>query len=141
MKHYFWIGFSFCVQKLYQDLRVNGFKTMVMGFMRAYQRRHKKGYLICPKIPKPEEGEAENKVRNLLNFLLRKAVEKCLPDFDLGEKPLTTFRHTAFRLMLEDEPTLWVGHKLRDFANNGCTSVDQLMSTYITPIQSEITVK
>ena len=104
-------------------------------------RRPKKGYLIFPEMPRPEEGGAENKVRNTLNFLLKKAVAKCLPDFDLGLKPWTTIRHTAFRLMLEDDPSLWVGHKLRDFAINGHTSPDQLQTTYITPIQSEKTAK
>ena len=97
--------------------------------------------MIFPEMPRPEEGGAENKVRNTLNFLLKKAVAKCLPDFDLGLKPWTTIRHTAFRLMLEDDPSLWVGHKLRDFAINGHTSPDQLQTTYITPIQSEKTAK
>merc|ERR1712159_101288 len=53
-------------------------------------RRPKKGYLIFPEIPRPDEGGAENKVRNTLNYLLRQAVTECLPDFDLGQKCWTT---------------------------------------------------
>ncbi len=126
-----------------RDIHVTqSFRPDADRFMRRMKlRRPKKGYLIFPEIPRPEEGGAENKVRNLLNHLLRKAVEKCLPDFDLGPKPWTTIRHTAFRLMLEDDPSLWVGHKLRDFARNGHTSPDQLQTTYITPIQSAQTAK
>ena len=39
------------------------------------ERRPKKGYLISPLMLRPDEGGAENKVRNLLNHLLKKAVE------------------------------------------------------------------
>ena len=66
-------------------------------------------------------------------------MKKCLPDFDLGAKPWTTMTHTAFRLMLEEDPSLWLGHRLRDFADNGYTSPQHLQETYITPIQSEQT--
>ena len=105
------------------------------------ERRPKKGYLIFPLMLRPDEGGAENKVRNLLNHLLKKAVEKCLPDFDLGKKPWTTIRHTTIRLMLEDDPSLSVGYKLRDFAANCHTSPDKIQATYIQPIQAGKTAR
>ena len=104
-------------------------------------RRPKKGYLIFPEIPRPDEGGAENKVRNTLNYLLRQVVAECLPDFDLGQKCWTTIRHTSIRLMLQDDPSLWQGNKLRDFADNCHTSADQIQTTYLTPIQAELTAK
>ena len=124
--------------KGHRDIHITeSFRPDADRFMREMKsRRPKKGYLIFPEIPRPDEGGAENKVRNTLNFLLRKAVEKCLPDFDLGNKPWTTIRHTAFRLTLEDIPSLWLGTELRTFAHNGHTSPDQLQTTYIAPIQS-----
>ena len=116
------------------------FRPDAYRFMRRLKRRRSgRGYLLFAHIPRPDEGGPENKVRNRLNYLLRSAVQKCLPDFDLGPKPWTTIRHTAFRLTLEDDPSLWLGHKLRDFARNGHTSADQLQTTYITPIQAEQT--
>ena len=122
--------------------KTRSFRPDADRFMRRMKlRRPKKGFLIFPEIPRPEEGGAENKVRNTLNFLLKKAVAKCLPDFDLGQKAWTTIRHTAIRLMLEDDQSLWVGHKLRDFAHNCHTSPDQVQTTYITPIQSEQTAR
>ena len=112
------------------------------GFMRRMkERRPKKGYLIFPLIRRPDEGGAENKVRNLLNHLLKKTVEKCLPDFSLRKKPWTTIRHTTIRLMLEDDPSLWVGYQLRDFAANCHTSPEQILTTYIQPIQAGQTAK
>ena len=102
-------------------------------------RRPKKGYLIFPEISRPDEGGAENKVRNLLNFLLRKAVEKCLPDFDLGNKPWTTIRHTAFRLTLEEMPELGIPPAIDTFASNGHTSADMLREKYLYHIEREKT--
>ena len=118
------------------------FRPEADGYMRKMKaRRPKKGYLIFPLMLRPDEGGAENKVRNLLNHLLRKAVAKCLPDFDLGKKPWTTIRHTTIRLMLEDDSSLWVGYKLRDFASNCHTSPEQILTTYIQPIQAGQTAK
>ena len=76
-----------------------------------------------------------------MNYLLRSAVKQCLPEFDLGQKPWTTIRHTAFRLTLEDDQSLWVPPQIGSFAANGHTSVQQLQDTYLNYILSEQTAE
>ena len=107
-------------------------------FKRLLKRRQpKQGYLICPNTLRESEGGQENKVRDDLNFLLKKAVQKCLPDFDMRECDFTTIRHTTFRHHLEDDPSLGDATNIQAFANNGLTSPDMLRKTYIKYISRE----
>mgnify|MGYP003148657141 FL=1 len=101
------------------------------------RRQPKQGYLICPNTLRESEGGQENKVRDDLNFLLKKAVQKCLPDFDMRECDFTTIRHTTFRHHLEDDPSLGDATNIQAFANNGLTSPDMLRKTYIKYISRE----
>ena len=98
---------------------------------RVLKRRNKSGFLIMPDEKRQSEGGQENKVSRNLNFLLKKAVKKCLPDFNLEECDLTTVRHTTFRHHLEDDPTLGQYPQIVMFAKNGLTSPEMLYKTYL----------
>ena len=54
---------------------------------------------------------------------------------------IMTIRHTTIRLTLEDNPSLWVGCKLRDFAANCHTSPYHIQTIYIQPIQAGQTAR
>ena len=100
--------------------------------------------MILPCTPDLYRGDdqPENKVRNLLNFLLKQAVIKCLPDFDPLEANFTAVRHTAFRLHLECDQDLWADKQmLKHFADNGNTSVDMLDERYLNYLRRNITAR
>ena len=101
------------------------------------RRQPHKGWLIMPNTKRESEGGQENKVRDDLNFLLKKAVQKCLPEFDMKECDFTTIRHTTFRHHLEADPSLGDATRIQGFANNGLTSPDMLRKTYIKYISRE----
>ena len=63
----------------------------------------------------------------------------CLSDFPKEGMKWTTIRHTAFRLTLEDDPSLGVQPKINSFADNGHTSAQQLRDTYLRFIELEKT--
>ena len=69
------------------------------------------------------------------------AIQECLPDFPKANRNWTTLRHTAFRLTLEDEPSLGIPPKINAFADNGHTSPDQLRKTYLRYMELEATAK
>ena len=95
------------------------------------RRKDKSGWLIMPHLLRESEGGQENKVRDDLNFLLKKAVKKCLPDFPMNECDFTTIRHTTFRHHLEADPTLGDQTRIIGFARNGLTSPEMLHKTYL----------
>ena len=88
---------------------------------------------------RPEGNLAESNVLKNLNFLLKIAMDKYLPDFPKSESKWTTIRHTAFRLTLEDNPQLGVQPHINSFAENGRTSSAQLRDTYLRFIELEKT--
>lgn len=95
------------------------------------RRKNNSGWLTMPHITRESEGGPENKVGNDLNFLLKKAVEKCLPDFPIKECDFTTIRHTTFRHHLEADPSLGDQTRIVWFAKNGLTSPEMLYKTYL----------
>ena len=82
---------------------------------------------------------ASSGVLGNLNFLLKNAIDLCLPDFPVKERKWMTLRHTALRLTLEDDPSLGVPPKINAFAHNGHTSPQQLRDTYLRFIDLERT--
>jgi len=108
-------------------------------FMKRLLQRKENGYLIFPHIQRPVANEANSHVLKTLNFLLKKVMETCLPDFPKEGMKWTTIRHTAFRLTLEDDPSLGVPPKINAFADNGHTSPQQLRDTYLRFIDLERT--
>ena len=97
------------------------------------------GYMIFPHMNRPVDNEGESGVLLNLNFLLKIAIEKCLPDFPKSQRKWTTIRHTAFRLTLEDMPELGVQPDINSFADNGHTSPQQLRATYLRYMDAEQT--
>ena len=95
-------------------------------FWRRLNKRKPQGFLVAPHVSR----QSENGVRNLLNHLLKHAIEVSGIKLQ-GRQSWTTIRHTAFRLMLEDDPSLGKYPEITSFANNGHTSPDQLQSTYL----------
>ena len=100
-------------------------------FMKRLTARKPKGYLIFPHMNRPEGNPAESNVLLNLNYLLKIAMKKYLPNFPISECKWTTIRHTAFRLTLEDRPELGNQNKINEFAENGRTSANQLRETYL----------
>ena len=77
-----------------------------------------------------QENAANSQVGETVNYLLQEALEM------LGIKKReamtwTNLRHTAFVLMIEDNPDLRETSELIDFAKNGFTSLDQFQKTYL----------
>jgi len=97
------------------------------------------GYLIFPHINRPVGNEADSPVLLNLNFLLKKAIEKCLPELPTSARKWTTIRHTAFRLTLEEMPELGVPPDINAFADNGHTSPQMLRETYLRYIDADKT--
>ena len=95
-------------------------------FWRRLNKRKPQGFLVAPHVSR----QSENGVRNLLNHLLKYAIEASDIKFQGGQS-WTTIRHTAFRLMLEDAPNLGKYPDITSFASNGHTSPDQLQKTYL----------
>lgn len=54
---------------------------------------------------------------------------------------MTTIRHTAFRLTLEEAPELGQPQAIHSFAENGMTSAKRLQETYLRFIEQESTAK
>jgi hypothetical protein len=54
---------------------------------------------------------------------------------------MTNIRHTAFRLTLEEDPTLGTPPGIYAFAQNGMTSAEMLQRTYLRFIEEEATAK
>ena len=111
------------------------------SFMKRLLQRKPTGYLIFPHYERPIGNEADSPVLLTLNFLLKSAMQECLPDFPAQASKWTTIRHTAFRLTLEDDKSLGVPPKIYSFADNGHTSADQLRNTYLKYIELEATAK
>ena len=84
---------------------------------------------------------ADSTVLKNLNFLLKKAIEGCLPDFPKESMKWTTIRHTAFRLTLEEMPSLGMSPQINAFADNGHTSPQQLRDTYLRWIDADKTAR
>ena len=97
------------------------------------------GYMIFPHINRPAGNEADSGVLLNLNFLLKKAIQKCMPDFPESSRKWTTIRHTSFRLTLEEMPELGVPPDINAFADNGHTSPQQLRDTYLRYIDADKT--
>ena len=110
-------------------------------FKRLLKRRPDKGWLNSPFIKRPIEGGSEKHVLRTLNFLLKKAVEKCLPNWDLDDVTMKIIRHTTWRHHLEDDIELGTYPKIIAFAHNGLTSPDMLQKTYINYISRERTLR
>ncbi len=108
-------------------------------FMKRLKKRKNSGYLIFPYLERPEENEGESHVLETLNYLLKEAMKICLPDFPLDGLRWTTIRHTAFRLTLEEVPSLGIPPEINAFADNGHTSPQQLRETYLRFIELERT--
>ena len=111
------------------------------GFLKRITKRKPKGYLVFPHKNRPVGNEAESSVLLDLNYLLKVAIEKCLPDFPKAARCWTTIRHTAFRLTLEDDPSLGMPPKINAFAENGHTSPQMLWDRYLKWIDLEKTAQ
>ena len=109
--------------------------------LRLLMRRPSEGWLLFPNYKRQCEGGQENQVMRNTNFLLKRAVEKCLPNFPIEKAIITTVRHTTFRHHLEDDPTLGDRTKIGMFAKNGLTSPEMLQRTYLDYISREATLR
>ena len=111
------------------------------SYLKRITSRKPNGYLVLPHKNRPVGNEAESSVLLDLNYLLKIAFEKCLPNFPKSERKWTTIRHTAFRLTLEDDPSLGMPPKIDAFAENGHTSSKMLYERYLRWIDLEKTAK
>jgi hypothetical protein len=109
------------------------------SYLKRIIGRKPNGYMVLPHMNRPEGNEAESGVLKTLNFLLKKAIAKSLPDFPITAAKWTTIRHTAFRLTLEDMPELGLPPDINAFADNGHTSPQMLRETYLRYIDAEKT--
>ena len=94
-------------------------------FWEQLNRRKPSGYLVLPQIERPLGNPADSHVLKILNFLLKHVMEQNFGKaFPAEGRKWTTIRHTAFRLTLEEDPTLAIPQKINSFADNGHASPD-----------------
>ncbi|MBM5801961.1 MAG: hypothetical protein FJ077_14295 [Cyanobacteria bacterium K_DeepCast_35m_m2_023] len=111
-------------------------------FWERLKRRKPSGYLVLPQIERPSGNPADSHVLKTLNFLLKHVMEQTFGnEFPSAGRKWTTIRHTAFRLTLEEDPSLAIPPKINSFADNGHTSPDQLRNTYLRYIDAERTAR
>ena len=86
--------------------------------------RRPTGYLSFPLVPRIQGSEHDSNVGELANGLLQKAIELCRIK-KRGKITLTTIRHTALRLTLEEGPSMNESQikLLADNANTGWESL------------------
>ena len=119
--------------------RTTHYRADAAKFMKRLKKRKNSGYLIFPHLERPEDNEGESHVLETLNYLLKEAMKVGLPEFPLDGLVWTTIRHTAFRLTLEEVPSLGIPPEINAFADNGHTSAQQLRETYLRFIELERT--
>jgi len=111
-------------------------------FWERLKRRKPSGYLVLPQIERPSGNPADSHVLKTLNFLLKHVMDQTFGnEFPSAGRKWTTIRHTAFRLTLEEDPSLAIPPKINSFADNGHTSPDQLRNTYLRYIDAERTAR
>lgn len=98
-------------------------------------KRKPKGYLVFPWIPRKDGSENESNVGETLNDLIRAVLEAC--GLSTDEINWKTFRHTAFRLTLEEFPRLGEVPDIASFAINGHTSETMLRERYLKFIDAD----
>ena len=121
--------------------RTTHYREDAVKVMKRITARKPNGYLILPHLNRPSGNPADSSVLLTLNFLLKKAMEECLPDFPKESMKWTTIRHTAFRLTLEEMPSLGIPPQINAFADNGHTSPQQLRDTYLRWIDADKTAR
>ena len=95
---------------------------------RRMNLRRPKGFLAFPHT-KRSAGETNSTLKRTWNLLLQKALGACgIPSEGIT---MTTIRHTAFRLTLEEAPELGQPPAIHSFAENGMTSAKMLQETYL----------
>jgi len=108
---------------------------------RRMAQRRPKGYLVFPHLTRPIGNPAESSVLDNFNHLLRAALDACDPPITSNGITAMTIRHTAFRLTLEEVPSLGQSPQIATFAANGMTSVEMLHQTYLRFIDQEETAQ
>ena len=121
--------------------RTTHYRKDAVKVLKRITSRKPDGYVILPHIQRPANNPADSSVLKNLNFLLKKAIEGCLPDFPKESMKWTTIRHTAFRLTLEEMPSLGMSPQINAFADNGHTSPQQLRDTYLRWIDADKTAR
>ena len=94
------------------------------------EKRRPSGYISFPHYPRVKGDEKESNVGETANYLIKKAAKLCKIK-KRGAITLTTIRHTAFRLTLEDMPPLVDEQRIKWFADNGNTSEVSFKKTYL----------
>lgn len=105
---------------------------------RRMNQRRPKGFLVFPHT-KRSAGETNSTLKRTWNLLLKAALDAC--GIDSKDMTMTTIRHTAFRLTLEEAPELGQPPAIHAFAQNGMTSAKMLQETYLRFIEQESTAK
>ena len=134
-----WTCFLETTKKDRQLHQTSHYRRDADSYLKRILGRKPNGYLVLPHMNRPDGNEAESGVLKSLNFLLKKAFAKCLPEFPIESAKWTTIRHTAFRLTLEDMPELGLPPDINAFADNGHTSPQMLRETYLRYIDAEKT--
>ena len=92
--------------------------------------RRPKGLLIFPHT-KRSEGETTSTLKRNWGKLLTYALDACDPPIPSKGITMTSIRHTAFRLTLEEAPELGQEPGIHAFAANGLTSAEMLRENYL----------
>ena len=121
--------------------RTTHYREDAPKFLKRIFGRKPTGFTILPHMQRDMHNPASSGVLGNLNFLLKHAIDLCLPDFPVKERKWMTLRHTALRLTLEDDRDLWIPPDINSFAENAHTSPQMLRETYINYIESESTAK
>lgn len=116
------------------------YRTDAIENWRRIKQRRPMGFLVFPHT-KRSPGETNSTLKHTWNLLLRKALDACDPPIPSDGISMTSIRHTAFRLTLEEDPDLGRLPGIHAFAENGLTSAKMLQETYLRFIEQESTAK
>jgi hypothetical protein len=120
--------------------RTTHYRPDAIANWRRMNLRRPKGLLVFPHI-KRSESDISGTLKKNLNDLLRYALTQCDPPIPSQGVTMTNIRHTAFRLTLEEMPSLGQPPDIYAFAENGMTSEPMLQRTYLRFIEQEATAK
>ena len=120
--------------------RTTHYRPDAIANWRRMNLRRPKGLLVFPHI-KRSESNISGTLKKNLNDLLRYALDQCAPPIPSQSVTMTNIRHTAFRLTLEEMPSLGQPPDIYAFAENGMTSEPMLQRTYLRFIEQEATAK
>tara|TARA_B100000579_G_scaffold433693_1_gene452978 strand:+ start:182 stop:1582 length:1401 start_codon:yes stop_codon:yes gene_type:complete len=112
------------------------YRSSALAFVRRMKMRRPTGWVAFDMYKRKTKNAGESQTGETLNFMLQTAVSGAGIK-KKGKMTWTNIRHTAFACTVMDNPDLRDPLKLKSFAANGFTTVEQFNKTYLNKIDAE----